>query len=315
MKPFPAVREAFCPVPQRATPARAAGSGCRPGADSGMLGNEGLRATSAARREGNPMADSVLHEVDGAVATITINRPAARNALTAETKVALLEALQDADRNAAVRAVVLTGAGQAFCSGQDLREHAELLAAGGTPLDTVRLHYNPIIDTIAGMPKPVVAALPGVAAGAGASLAFACDFRIAAERASLLLAFARVGLGADSGASWTLQRLIGAARAAEMLMLAEPIGSAAALSLGLLTSVVPDDELPAAAAAFAARLAEGPTLAYAAIKESLLYASTHSLTESLDKEADLQERLGASSDHQAATQAFVRKETPAYQGR
>jgi 2-(1,2-epoxy-1,2-dihydrophenyl)acetyl-CoA isomerase len=261
------------------------------------------------------VADSVLHQVDGAVATITINRPAARNALTAETKVALFEALRQAEGNGAVRAVVLTGAGQSFCSGQDLREHADLLATGGSPLDTVRLHYNPIIETITAMPKPVVAALPGVAAGAGASLAFACDFRIAAERASLLLAFARVGLGADSGASWTLQRLIGAARAAEMLMLAEPMDSAAALSRGLLTSVVPDDELPAAAAAFAARLAEGPTLAYAAIKESLLYASSHGLSESLAKEADLQERLGGSSDHQEATQAFVQKQAPVFHGR
>ncbi len=261
------------------------------------------------------MADSVLHQVDGAVATITINRPAARNALTAETKVALLAALRAAEVDGAVRAVVLTGAGQAFCAGQDLREHAELLATGGSPLDTVRLHYNPIIETIAGMPKPVVAALPGVAAGAGASLAFACDFRIAAERASLLLAFARIGLGADSGASWTLQRLVGAARAAEMLMLAEPIDAATALSLGLVTSVVPDDELPAAVAAVAARLAEGPTLAYAAIKESLLYASSHGLSDSLANEADLQERLGATSDHQAATQAFVQKQAPVYQGR
>jgi 2-(1,2-epoxy-1,2-dihydrophenyl)acetyl-CoA isomerase len=261
------------------------------------------------------VADSVLYQVDGAVATITINRPAARNALTAETKVALLEAVRTASGDDAVRAVVLTGAGPAFCSGQDLREHAELLAAGGAPLDTVRRHYNPLIETIADMPKPVVAALPGVAAGAGASLAFACDFRIAAQSASLLLAFARVGLGADSGASWTLPRLVGTARAAQLLMLAEPLDSATALGLGLLTSVVPDDELAAAAASFAARLAEGPTLAYAAIKESLLYASSHSLSESLEKEAELQVRLGASADHQAATQAFVHKQAPVYQGR
>jgi 2-(1,2-epoxy-1,2-dihydrophenyl)acetyl-CoA isomerase len=261
------------------------------------------------------VSDSVLQEVTGAVATITINRPAARNALTAETKVALLDALRDASADQAVRAVILTGAGPAFCSGQDLREHAELLAAGGSPLDTVREHYNPIVETITGMPKPVIAALPGVAAGAGASLAFACDFRIAAQRASLMLAFARVGLGADSGASWTLQRLIGAARAAEMLMLAEPVDSATALSLGLLTSVVPDDELPAAAAAFAARLADGPTLAYAAIKESLLYASSHGIGDALEKEAGLQSALGATADHQQATSAFVNKQTPVYHGR
>lgn len=172
-----------------------------------------------------------------------------------------------------------------------------------------------MIETIAGMPKPVIAALPGVAAGAGAALAFACDFRVAAERASFLLAFARVGLGADSGASWTLQRLVGPARAAAMLMLAEPIDAATAMSLGMLTSVVPDAELPAAAAAMAARLADGPTVAYAAIKESLLYSSSHGLTESLEKEADLQERLGSTEDHLAATLAFVNKQTPAFRGR
>jgi 2-(1,2-epoxy-1,2-dihydrophenyl)acetyl-CoA isomerase len=257
----------------------------------------------------------VLHQVDGAIATITINRPGARNALTAEAKVALLGALRDCSADDAVRAVILTGAGQAFCAGQDLREHADLLAAGGAPLDTVREHYNPIVETIACMPKPVIAALPGVAAGAGASLAFACDFRIAARRASLLLAFARVGLGADSGASWTLQRLIGAARAAEMLMLAEPIDAQAAFRLGLLTSVVPDDELPAAASALAAKLADGPTLAYAAIKESLLYASSHGLGQSLEKEAELQTRLGRSHDHQASTLAFLNKQPPLYTGR
>ena len=260
------------------------------------------------------MSDTVLQQVDGAVATITINRPAARNALTAETKVALLAALRDCSSDERVRAVILTGAGQAFCSGQDLREHAELLASGSA-LDTVRQHYNPIIETVAGMPKPVVAALPGVAAGAGAGLALACDFRVAAERASLLLAFARVGLGADSGASWTLQRLVGVAKAAEMLMLAEPVDAATALKLGLLTSVVPDADLPEAAAALAARLAAGPTLAYAAIKEGLLYSTSHSLRESLEKEADLQARLASTEDHQAATLAFVNKQAPVYQGR
>jgi 2-(1,2-epoxy-1,2-dihydrophenyl)acetyl-CoA isomerase len=261
------------------------------------------------------VTDSVLRRDDGAVATITINRPEARNALTAETKVALLQALRGCSADDQIRAVVLTGAGPAFCSGQDLREHADLLAAGDTALDTVREHYNPTIETIAAMPKPVVAALPGVAAGAGASLAFACDFRLAAERASFLLAFARVGLGADSGASWTLQRLVGTARATELLMLAEPVSAATALQLGLLTAVVPDADLPAAAADFAARLAAGPTLAYAAIKESLLYGAAHRLSESLEKEADLQVRLGQSDDHRDATSAFVAKQTPVFHGR
>jgi 2-(1,2-epoxy-1,2-dihydrophenyl)acetyl-CoA isomerase len=269
-----------------------------------------------ATAEGLPVTDSVvLHQVDGAVATIMINRPEARNALTADTKVALLDALRNCGADDAIRAVILTGAGRAFCAGQDLREHADLLASGAAPLATVREHYNPIIETITGMGKPVIAALPGVAAGAGASLAFACDFRIAAERASFLLAFARVGLGADSGASWTLQRLIGPARAAEMLMLAEPIDAATALRLGLVTSVVADEDLPDAASALAAKLAAGPTLAYAAIKEALLYASVHSLGESLEKEADLQTRLGRTEDHRDATVAFVNKQVPSYRGR
>lgn len=262
------------------------------------------------------MTDSVLYEVDAAIATVTINRPAARNALTAETKVSLLTALQAASADTRIRAVVLTGAGGAFCSGQDLREHAGQLDAGAAvALDTVRTHYNPIIEAVTSMPKPVVAALPGVAAGAGAGLAFACDFRIAAQRATLLLAFARVGLGADSGTSWTLQRLVGAARAAELLMLAEPVDAPTALSLGLLTSVVPDDDLPAAAAALAQRLAAGPTLAYAAIKESLLFSATHGLHESLAKEADLERTLGTTQDHAAAVRAFLAKDTPVFEGR
>jgi 2-(1,2-epoxy-1,2-dihydrophenyl)acetyl-CoA isomerase len=277
-----------------------------------MLGGGTVTATA----EGLPVTDNVvLHQVDGAVATITINRPEARNALTAQAKVALLDALRDCSTDDAVRAVILTGAGQAFCAGQDLREHADLLASGAAPLATVREHYNPIIETVTGMPKPVIAALPGVAAGAGASLAFACDFRVAAQRASFMLAFARVGLGSDSGASWTLQRLIGPARAAEMLMLAEPVDAATALGLGLLTSVVADEDLPDAASTLAARLAAGPTLAYAAIKEALLYASAHSIRESLDKEADLQTWLGSTEDHREATLAFVNKQIPAYKGR
>jgi 2-(1,2-epoxy-1,2-dihydrophenyl)acetyl-CoA isomerase len=261
------------------------------------------------------VTDSVLFDLDAAVATITLNRPAARNALTAETKTGLLDALRECDSDARVRAVILTGAGPAFCAGQDLREHADLLDSGSAPTDTVRSHYNPIVMTITGMPKPVIAALPGVAAGAGASLALACDFRIAARRASLLMAFARVGLGADTGASWTLQRVVGSARAAELLMLAEPVTADRALSMGLLTAVVDDAELASTARELAVRLAAGPTAAYAAIKESLRFAASHGLGESLEKEADLQSRLGRTQDHRGATRAFLRKEQPTFQGR
>jgi len=284
-------------------------------------GETGTRRRAVGRRRppvtGRTWAvtDSVLRDDVGSVATITINRPEARNALTTDAKVALLQTLRDCATDATVRAVVLTGAGQAFCSGQDLREHAQLLEGGGSALDTVREHYNPTVETIMTMPKPVVAALPGVAAGAGAAFAFACDFRIAAERTSLSLAFARVGLSADSGASWTLQRLVGPAKAAELLMLAEPIDSATALQLGLLTSVVADADLPAAAAQLASRLADGPTLAYAAIKQSLLYGTAHQLDEALEKEAELQVKLGETEDHRAATNAFVNKQLPIFRGR
>jgi len=260
------------------------------------------------------VSDSVRYEVDDAVATITLNRPAARNALTTDMKNALLDALRRCGSDQAVRAVILAGAGQAFCAGQDLREHAELLQAGGSPLATVREHYNPIVTSIATMPKPVIAALPGVAAGAGAAFAFACDFRIATRRASLMMAFAKVGLSADSGASWTLQRLVGTARATELLMLAEPVSAEQALAMGLLTRLVPDDALAGQVREFAGQLAAGPTAAYGAIKESLLFAAGNGLAASLEKEAELQVRLGETDDHKAATAAFVNKQQPTYRG-
>jgi 2-(1,2-epoxy-1,2-dihydrophenyl)acetyl-CoA isomerase len=259
------------------------------------------------------VSDSVLCVLKNAVATITLNRPAARNALTTEAKESLLAAIRRCAAEAQVRAVIVTGAGQAFCAGQDLREHADQLSDRGLG-DTVRQHYNPIITGIMSMPKPVVAALNGVAAGAGASLAFACDFRIAARSASLLMAFSRVGLSADSGASWTLPRLVGQARAAELLMLADPVSADQALAMGLVSAVVPDDELPAAAADLAGRLAAGPTAAYGAIKRALAFGATHGLADSLEEEARLQERLGRTADHRAATEAFLRKEQPVFEG-
>lgn len=260
------------------------------------------------------MTDSVLWSLDEAVATITLNRPHARNALTHEMKDALLAAVSRAAADAAVRAVVITGAGDAFCAGQDLREHADVLASGAEPTATVRRHYNPIITAIMTMPKPVIAAVNGSAAGAGASLALACDLRVAAQRASLLMAFARVGLGADSGASVSLQRLAGAAKAAEMLLLAEPVDAQRALAAGLFTTVVADEDVMPEASRLARRLADGPTAAYAGIKAQLLYSATHGLAESLEHEAEVQAGLGLTADHRAATYAFARKEQPTFQG-
>lgn len=262
------------------------------------------------------MSETLFVDHSDGVATLTLNRPESLNSLSTELKEALLAALTEVAGDSAVRAVVLTGHGRAFCVGQDLREHVAALAAdSGTPLDTVRVHYNPIVLAIARMPKPVVAAVGGMAAGAGASFAFAADFRIAGQSAKFLLAFANIGLTADSGASWTLPRLVGHARATELLMLAEPVAAPDALRMGLVNSVVPDDQVLVAAHELAARLAAGPTLAYAAIKESLRHGGTASLEDALETEARLQIQAGATEDHRDATAAFVAKRKPTFHGR
>jgi 2-(1,2-epoxy-1,2-dihydrophenyl)acetyl-CoA isomerase len=258
---------------------------------------------------------TIRYDVAGAVATVTLDRPEALNALNVELKVALREALERAGADPAVRAVVLTGAGRGFCVGQDLREHADGLDAGDTELSTVEEHYNPLVLAITEMPKPVVAAVNGAAAGAGASLAFACDFRVAADSASFLMAFARVGLGPDTGASWTLPRLVGYGRAMAMLMLAEPVSAVQALEMGLVNIVVPAAEVSATGAELAGRLAAGPTAAYAGIKRALAAAAVSDLPTALATEAAVQAACGRTEDHRAATAAFLAKQQPAFTGR
>jgi 2-(1,2-epoxy-1,2-dihydrophenyl)acetyl-CoA isomerase len=211
--------------------------------------------------------------------------------------------------------VVLTGAGRAFCVGQDLREHVESLEAGtGSSLSTVREHYNPIATLIVEMPKPVIAAVRGMAAGAGASLAFLADFRVGGPKTAFLMAFANVGLAADTGASWSLPRLVGRAKALELLLFAEPVDAATAHRLGLLTRLVDDDEqvLPTALA-LATRFAAGPTFAYGQIKRQL--AASGTFAEILELEAEAQAACGQTADHHQATAAFVRKERPTFTGR
>lgn len=253
---------------------------------------------------------------EGAVATITLNRPESMNSLDTATKESLLGALRSAAEDAEVRAVVLTGQGRGFCVGQDLKEHIELIRADHpAPLNTVAEHYNPIVLTIAGMPKPVIAAVNGMAAGAGASFAFAADFRIAAAGARFLMAFAKIGLSVDSGATWTLPRLIGHAKAAELMLLAQPVDAALALEIGMVNEVVPDEDLQQRAADLAAELAAGPTVAFAAIKSALAYSATHDLVTSLANEGEHMASTGQSADHKAAVQAFVDKATPTFTGR
>jgi len=259
---------------------------------------------------------TVRLEVAGAVATIVLDRPEAMNALTVPLKTALLDVVQQVHHDPAVRAVVLTGSGRAFCVGQDLREHAALLDAGDpAPLATVREHYNPIVTLLATMPKPVVAAVNGTAAGAGLGLACACDFRIGAQGARWTTAFTGIGLTADSGLSFTLPRLVGAAKAMALLLLAEPFTTDQAFEMGLLTAVVPQERVLPAAQELAARLAAGPTVAYAAVKRCLHVAATSTLEQALAEEDRQQTLAGRSSDHAAAVRSFLDKQVPVFQGR
>jgi len=262
----------------------------------------------------SPKPEPVVYAVDGAVATITFNRPEAMNALDVATKNALLAAVREAAGDPKVRAVVLTGTGRAFCVGQDLREHMEKVKAGETIGNTVREHYNPIMLALTGMPKPVIAAVNGVAAGAGAGFAMACDFRLAADTAGVNLAFAGVALSADSGGSWTLPRLVGQAKAVELLLLPETIPAARALELGLFTELVPTDELAARAWELAEKLAAGPTVSYASLKESVAYGATHTFAETLEKEDEMQMRCFLAPDHMEAVSAFLEKRRPNFTG-
>jgi 2-(1,2-epoxy-1,2-dihydrophenyl)acetyl-CoA isomerase len=267
------------------------------------------------------MADTVLYEVSDGLATIVLNRPEAMNALNIATKNALRDAAEAAAADETVRAILLTAAGdRAFCVGQDLKEHIGLLKSDretgqGQTMTTVREHYNPIVRALAGAAKPVVAAVNGVAAGAGFGFALAADYRIVAETASFTTSFAGVALTADSGVSWTLPRVVGPSRAMDLLLFPRSISAQEAHELGIAHRVVPAAELRAEAEKTARALAEGPTLAYAALKESVAYGLTHSLTETLEKEDELQTRAGQSEDHAIAVQAFVNKEKPVYRGR
>ncbi|MGW4819751.1 2-cyclohexenylcarbonyl CoA isomerase [Streptomyces sp. NPDC004227] len=267
------------------------------------------------------MADTVLYEVSDGLATITLNRPEAMNALNVAAKAALRDAAREAADDGAVRAVLLTAAGdRAFCVGQDLKEHIGLLAAdresgSGQTMSTVREHYNPIVRALAGARKPVVAAVNGVAAGAGFGFALAADYRIVADTASFNTSFAGVALTGDSGISWTLPRVVGPSRATDLLLFPRRITAQEAHELGIANRIVPAAELRAEAERTARALAEGPTAAYAALKEAVAFGLTHSLEETLQKEDELQTRAGQSEDHAIAVQAFVDKEKPKYLGR
>ena len=258
---------------------------------------------------------SVVVETADGITRVRLNRPEAMNSLDLDLKTALLAALRDAAQDPAVRCVVLTGTGRAFCVGQDLKEHVQALARADHTLGTtVTEHYNPIVLLLATMNKPVIAALGGVAAGAGLSFALACDFRIAVEGAGLNTSFAGIALSCDSGASWSLPRLVGPAKAKELLLMPRTVPADEALALGLLTKVVPADEFEAAVDDLAHRLANGPTLAYGSIRRAVAFSAGAPLADALAHEAELMSSTGASADHRVAVDAFLAKQQPTYTG-
>jgi 2-(1,2-epoxy-1,2-dihydrophenyl)acetyl-CoA isomerase len=251
-------------------------------------------------------------EVADSVATLTLDRPDALNSLTVPLKEELLGTFRRLARDRDVRAIVLTGAGRAFCAGQDLRERLE---PGAAPLATeVRERYNPLILAMRTLEKPIIGAINGVAAGAGASLAFACDIRIAAEGASFVLAFGRVGLVPDSGATWFLPRLVGGAKAAELAFTGGTLSATDAERFGLVARVVPGGSLLDEARAVAIRLASGAPKAIALTKRALTRSWDATLEESLEYEAYLQGIAGATDDHREGLAAFVEKRPPHFSG-
>ena len=255
--------------------------------------------------------EAIRYELQDGVATITLARPESLNALNATMRAELAAALKAAGRDDAVRAVLITGEGRGFCSGADLR--------GGTGERQFRRvltdEYNPLITALRELPKPVVAAVNGVAAGAGMSLALACDLVYAADDARFILAFGRIGLVPDSGLTRILVRELGRHRAAALIYEGEPLGAAEAQAAGLVNTVVPADQLAATADAAAAKLAAAPTKAIALAKRAINHAEDALLSESLAMEAALQEVAGRTEDHAEGVAAFGEKREPRFLGR
>lgn len=261
----------------------------------------------------DPADRPVVTTLADGIATIRLNRPAAFNSFNEALKTALLADLATVAGDPAARVVVITGTGRAFCAGQDLKEHlARVRADDPAVATTVADFYNPLITAVTGMRKPVLAAINGVAAGAGAALTFACDQRIAAESASFTLAFAGVGLSADSGASYFLPRLVGTGRAIRMMMWGERVSAEQALTMGMVDEIVADDELMDRTAELAGQLAAGPAEALAWIKASVAYGADHDLAATLAFEDRAQAACFTSPDHREALDAFVAKRSPRF---
>jgi 2-(1,2-epoxy-1,2-dihydrophenyl)acetyl-CoA isomerase len=252
---------------------------------------------------------------DGAAAKLELNRPERMNALNEQLRIDLLTAVEDISRDDGVRAVLLTGAGRAFSSGADLRENRTATPEGHPDVYGVLTgHYHPIIIGIREMPKPVIAAVNGAAAGIGLSLALACDLVLAAESAYFLLAFVNIGLVPDGGSSLLVPSRVGFARAAQLAMLGERLGAATALEWGLINQVWPDGELVSRAEALCSKMAEGPTGSYAGSKRQLNRWLYQHMADQLEFEAQIQQECAASADFREGVAAFAEKRTPRFTG-
>jgi 2-(1,2-epoxy-1,2-dihydrophenyl)acetyl-CoA isomerase len=259
---------------------------------------------------------SILVSLEAGVLAVTLNRPEKLNAFNPEMHGLLRKALERALDEPGVRAVLLTGAGRAFCAGQDLSERDVKPGAAPTDLSvSIGSYYNPLVRRLRALPKPIVCAVNGVAAGAGANIAFACDLVLAARSASFVQAFAKIGLLPDSGGTYFLPRLAGTARAMGLSLLAEKLSAEDAERWGLIWKTIDDAQLMDEARALARRLADGPTRGYGLIKKALYASAGNSLESQLDLERDLQREAGFSEDYREGVSAFLQKREPEYKGK
>ncbi|WP_309663060.1 2-(1,2-epoxy-1,2-dihydrophenyl)acetyl-CoA isomerase PaaG [Sphingomonas sp.] len=256
--------------------------------------------------------ETIDFKLDGAVARITLNRPDRLNSFTAQMHGELRDVLNSIGD---ARVVVLTGAGRAFCAGQDLNDRS---VASDQPVDlgmTVETSWNPLIKTLVTLPKPVIARVNGVAAGAGANIALACDMVVAAKSAKFIQSFAAIGLIPDSGGTWVLPRLVGQARALGLALTGEPLPAETAADWGLIWKAVDDDLLDAEVDALATKLASLPPLGLSAIKEMIRSSWGHSLDQELTRQRDEMRRLGFTADYREGVAAFLEKRAPKFTGR
>lgn len=261
-------------------------------------------------------SESILATLENGVLQITLNRPDKLNSFNEEMHMALRAAIQRAHDEPEIRAVLLTGAGRGFCAGQDLGDRDP--RKGGPAPDlghTLDTFYNPTLRLIRNLPKPVVCAVNGVAAGAGANIAFACDIVLAAESAKFIQAFSKIGLVPDAGGSWSLPRIIGEPRAKALALTAEPLPATTAADWGLIWKALPDDQLMTEATALAQRLAAGPTLGLGLTKQLIQAAASQSLDQQLDMERDCQQTAGRSADYAEGVTAFLEKRKAEFTGK